>query len=540
MKQPKSSIKLKGIKKSYFYVLFCLLFLSDTGNKILSQTLVNETRDLDQLYPDITALNTGNFVVTWTHETWDIPKNIIYAKFFNSTGQNILYKIKINTSNKEAKYSKSILLTTENILFVWCEFSNNPISSEIKAKIISSESTVVRDEFTLVSNYNIEKRFDFFSLKTLKNKFILIYNNFFKIFNNYGDILKEEGNKINENPFVDGLEMCTFPDDKILILYNNNNEKLFGRFGNSEGVLNTNEYFIDAIIKNYKHFYFKCTAIGYNKFIIVYPNLSDLKIKIFSIGFKLLSEILITNDLASGSLNFPSIYTLNDGGFILSYMTMIKPNKFYYQRFDYFGNLVNTKNFLDFQINYELTEDAGTIIYQRTQPKIVQLNNGSIVITFHGAEIGYNQSVYKNDIYLIFVENCYDKNLSKDRNGICKFPTICKEGNFIFLFYIGTYLYPGTVSDCSQCTLINVSNCPPEEKCDDCKSCFDKNTCNSCVKTESSLFFYEKTAITYCSTKPKSGYFSLGGIYYKCMENCLNCANSWDCGKCIEGKIFFN
>ncbi|WP_417525568.1 beta strand repeat-containing protein, partial [Marinovum sp.] len=119
-----------------------------TGNEFVVNTETGGSQD----QPDVTALASGGFVVSWTSDTngsaGDGSGDGIFAQVFNSTGAAVGAEFQVNTTTAgNQTISKVIELTNGNLVFVWADSAADQSATGIFAQIYAPDGTAVNEEF---------------------------------------------------------------------------------------------------------------------------------------------------------------------------------------------------------------------------------------------------------------------------------------------------------------------------------------------------------------------------------------------------------
>ncbi|MEP3427619.1 MAG: Ig-like domain-containing protein, partial [Roseibium sp.] len=134
---------------------------SADGSKVGTELLVNTATEEDQRLPEITALSTGGFVVTW--EDWsqgvggatgDASDLAIKAQVFSADGTAVGPELLVNTATASIQYNPEITaLSTGGFVVTWEDFSQgvggatgDMSFSAVKAQVFSANGTKVGPE----------------------------------------------------------------------------------------------------------------------------------------------------------------------------------------------------------------------------------------------------------------------------------------------------------------------------------------------------------------------------------------------------------
>ncbi len=137
----------------------------EAGNEVVSEFLVNEFANDDQFEPSITALSNGGFVVTWTSndlQQSDLSGSGIKARIFDAAGSEVVSEFLVNEFTNDNQVEPSITaLSNGGFVVTWR--SNDPqqgdtSSSGIKARIFDAAGNEVVSEF-LVNEFTNSAQF---------------------------------------------------------------------------------------------------------------------------------------------------------------------------------------------------------------------------------------------------------------------------------------------------------------------------------------------------------------------------------------------
>ena len=122
------------------------------GDKIGSEILVNTTTDSDQYSPQIIALDGGGFVVTWTDfsQRGDTSSLAVRAQVFGADGDKIGSEILVNTTTEDAQTSPQITaLDGGGFVVTWTDGSGqngDTSGSSVRAQVFGVNALVATDD----------------------------------------------------------------------------------------------------------------------------------------------------------------------------------------------------------------------------------------------------------------------------------------------------------------------------------------------------------------------------------------------------------
>lgn len=115
------------------------------GNKVRDEFIVNEYSTSDQEYQQITALENGSFVITWQSYGVDTSSGYgSFAKIFNSDGTEVSEEFVINDYNYTTQsFSQITALESGGFVAIWNSFNQDGLGNDIVAKIFDKNGSVV-------------------------------------------------------------------------------------------------------------------------------------------------------------------------------------------------------------------------------------------------------------------------------------------------------------------------------------------------------------------------------------------------------------
>ncbi|MDO6963827.1 calcium-binding protein [Rhizobium alvei] len=116
--------------------------------RISGPSLINTYTENDQYQAQISALNNGGYVVTWTSYAQDGSGFGIYGQLFNKAGRDVGTEFRINSATSGDQSGSSVATYGNgSFLVVWNGFDAN--SSGIEAQRIGSDGTLLGSEFSV-------------------------------------------------------------------------------------------------------------------------------------------------------------------------------------------------------------------------------------------------------------------------------------------------------------------------------------------------------------------------------------------------------
>ncbi len=124
------------------------------GVEIISEFLVNEFTDYDQRNPSVTALENGNFVVTWHSyavQQGDPSGYAVKARIFDANGDEIVSEFLVNEFTNDSQWNSSVTELVDGHFVVTWESGygqqGDTEGSAIKARIFDANGDEIVSEF---------------------------------------------------------------------------------------------------------------------------------------------------------------------------------------------------------------------------------------------------------------------------------------------------------------------------------------------------------------------------------------------------------
>ena len=126
---------------------------TDTGAPAGSEFRVNSTWANDQLFPSITALAVGGFVITWQsylQEGGSNPRNGVYAQRYSESGVPNGSDFRLNTTtNEEQSFSAVSALSDGGFVAIWHSFLQDGNDYGIFGQRVDSNGNALSGEFPI-------------------------------------------------------------------------------------------------------------------------------------------------------------------------------------------------------------------------------------------------------------------------------------------------------------------------------------------------------------------------------------------------------
>ncbi|WP_137156340.1 calcium-binding protein [Rhizobium sp. FKL33] len=127
---------------------------SASGAELLGETRVNTYTNSTQSFPDLTALATGGFVVSWASAVQDGSSYGVYMKVYDASGNEVLAETRVNDTTAGAQYYSEITtLTDGGFVVTWMDNSSGP---GVYAKQYAADGTAVTTEILVSSSSSIQ------------------------------------------------------------------------------------------------------------------------------------------------------------------------------------------------------------------------------------------------------------------------------------------------------------------------------------------------------------------------------------------------
>ena len=142
-----------GTPSSAFSSTIKARIFDENGDEVFSEFLVNEVTNGELIYPSVTALDNGNFVVTW--EAYGQQQGdtdvAIKARIFDATGSGIVSEFRVNEFTNDRQDSASVtVLSNGHFVVTWQSDDGqqgDTFGSAIKARILNENGDEVVSEF---------------------------------------------------------------------------------------------------------------------------------------------------------------------------------------------------------------------------------------------------------------------------------------------------------------------------------------------------------------------------------------------------------
>lgn len=268
------------------------IFQSD-GTSVGSEFQVFPTNTSTQADPAITSLNNGNFVVTWSNYVSGVPGDTsvtdIYARIFLPDGTSVGSEFLVNTTTFREQYFPSITtLSNGKFVITWRDQSltgADTSSGAIRAQIFGADGTASGANF-LVNTTTASTQYDP-SVTALSNgSFVVTWT---------------DGSRTGDDTSSSAIR-----------------GQIFGSDGNKTGT----EFLVNSttLVTQSEP---TVTTLTDGNFVVSWYDFSDatgnIRAQVFSAaGSKVGTEFLV-NTITTNSQSQPSITSLNDGNFVVTW-----------------------------------------------------------------------------------------------------------------------------------------------------------------------------------------------------------------------------
>ena len=241
------------------------------GNEVVPDFLVNELTEKGQIFSSITALENGQFVVTWQSRIQPGQTSSLQARIFNSDGSEAVSEFQINEVTPSTLVWPTVTALS-NGLFVVAWHSDEGLEDSdglgIKARIFDSSGNAVVDEFQVNSLTNgYQGRPEIGELEN--GRFVAVWISYdgvedtsgagirARIFNADGSEAVAEF-QVNEVTFTSQLNpsVATLADGRFVVVWRSSEGEddsgsgIRGRIFNSDGSESVSEFQINEVFPN--------------------------------------------------------------------------------------------------------------------------------------------------------------------------------------------------------------------------------------------------------------------------------------------------
>lgn len=330
---------------------------NEAGDTIGDEFLVNTQTYHAQIYPTISALNNGGFVIAWqSHDGVDDNSSYaIKAQIFDETGNAIGVEFLVN-SQTDGSQSKPAISALSNGGFIITWYSNLDVndtdSTSIKAQIYDKTGNEVGDEFLIENQVYDSLRpqsltystpsitglneggfvIDWVSEHVVGTK--IYYNITAQIYDSNGNVLGDEF-LVNDHLSLARTDstVTALNQGGFVISWTSHDTvgdahgfgvkaQIFDKEGNSIG----DEFLVNSQL-NFSQLNPSITALSDGGFVITWgskdgvDDTSDygIKAQIYDENGNAIGDEFLVNSQTNSHQRYPSITSLNDGGFVITW-----------------------------------------------------------------------------------------------------------------------------------------------------------------------------------------------------------------------------
>jgi hypothetical protein len=322
------------------------------GTKRGGEFQVNTYTTDSQGRPSITGLNDGGFVVSWGSNLQDGDGSGVYAQIYNADGTKRGGEFQVNTYTPDNQWYSSITgLNDGGFVVSWTSRYQDGSGDGVYAQIYNADGTTRGTEF-LVNTYTTDVQ-QYPSITSLNNGgFVVSWH--------------------SENQDGSGYGV-------------------YAQIYNTDGTKRGGEFQVNTHTDNWQ---LRPSITGLNDggFVVSWDSLQDGSVdgvyaQMYNAdGTKRGSEFQV-NTYTADSQSFSSITSLNDGGFVVSWHSYDQDGS-EYGAYAQIYNATGTKIGSEFQVNTYTTSS-------QTSPSITGLNDGGFVVSWmSGGQDGSEEGIF--------------------------------------------------------------------------------------------------------------------------------------------------
>ena len=331
-----------------------------SGTNVGSEFLVNTTRASHQLYPSITTLNNGDFVIAWQSYLQDGDGYGVYAQIYNTSGIRVGSEFQVNTYTASDQDETDITaLNDGGFVITWRSKGQDGDNYGVYAQRYDASGTNVDSEFQ-VNTYTTSGHHNPATTALNDGGFVITWQSTGAdtvAWDVYAQIYNASGASVGSEFLVNSYTASDQYNPVITALNDGGFVIAWESYGHEDDDVH-----------------------GYGVYVQIYD----------ASGTKVGDEFLV-NTYTSSDHNFQSITALNDGGFVIAWYTRGEDGSdpgVYAQIYDASGNTVGT----EFNVNPD-TE------YYYNTPSITTLDDGDFVITWFLTNVYAQRYVLEGDTF---------------------------------------------------------------------------------------------------------------------------------------------
>jgi hypothetical protein len=381
------------------YGVYAQIYNAD-GTIRVGEFQVNTYTDNNQMYPSITSLNDGGFVVSWESSNQDGSNRGIFGQRFDVNGNKIElhqmqteFQVNSNTDNRQM-YPSITRLNDGGFVVSWQSFGQDGSGNGIYAQIYNADGTTKGGEF-LVNTYITDEQ-TFPSITGLNDGgFVVSWQSRFQDGSNYGvyaQIYNADGTtrggefQVNtytpdhqQLPSITGLN-----DGGFVVSWHSNSQDgslngVYAQIYNADGTTRGGEFLVNTYVNNHQY-YSSITGLNDGGFVVSWESyfqdssLTGIYAQIYNAdGTKRGVEFQV-NTYTTNDQMLSSITGLNDGGFVVSWHSNLQDGS-NYGVYAQIYNANGTTRGGEFLVNTYITDG-------QMFPSITSLNDGGFVVSW--------------------------------------------------------------------------------------------------------------------------------------------------------------
>ncbi|MBD3187279.1 hypothetical protein GF325_10650 [Candidatus Bathyarchaeota archaeon] len=364
---------------------------------LTAEEMANNYTTGSQRLPDVAMLSNDTFVVAWVSPQDPGSNDGIYASIFNvTTGHNITSEFRVNTEVNDEQVSPSVVALTENLFVVaWESYFQDGDQTGVYAKLFNSTGNNVTGEFRVNINtpgYQNEPSV----AKLTDNKFVVTWSSALgdsdgygilaRIYNGTGSPLTGElpvndyETSNQRHPSVVGLNGTHFAVTWSSANQDGNNYGVFATVLDDSGANSTDEFQVNTHITGPQEFS-EIARLNETSFVITWESDGQdgdgkgVYSRVFNVSGSALSAELPMNNHTINDQVRPKICALANESFLVTWESALQDplsnSGVYATIFDVEGQNLTR----EFRVNTNTTDGQGL-------PAVASLNDTSVVVTW--------------------------------------------------------------------------------------------------------------------------------------------------------------
>ena len=220
-----------------------------------SDFLVSKTNGNNQLNPEITNLSNGNFVITWEDYSSGNSNANIRARIYNSSGTALNNSdFLVSSTNGNNQLNPEITnLNNGNFVITWEDYSSGTSNANIRARVYNSSGTAINNSDFLVSTTNANNQLNPEITNLSNGNFVITWEDNSQLVSDIrGRVFSSNGTALNTNDFListtntnaqNNAEITTLSNGGFVIAWedlSSGGHDIRGRVFNANGTAATN------------------------------------------------------------------------------------------------------------------------------------------------------------------------------------------------------------------------------------------------------------------------------------------------------------